>query len=162
MGANQPEPGAAAVSPEQEMLAKIRADLETLLAQYPDLPAASVVQLVQAAAERTAAAPVLKVKRPDRKALAVMLPAISASIGAGVEFTVAAIFDYASADAKLRAALCGKTSRQVGDILRRGNGMLQNGMKLQKIGRGNEGGKWVLVIEKSSPGRHEVVTLSPL
>lgn len=52
MGVNRLEPGAAADSPEQKVLEKIRGDMWALLAQGPELPPTSLARTVQTVAER--------------------------------------------------------------------------------------------------------------
>lgn len=77
----------------------------------------------------------------DRRVLAILLPAISRSIGDAV-FTSVDLQGHAATDGQLRAALGGISRRKLGKLLARCAGLDRDGLCVQRVGSVREGVLW--------------------
>lgn len=77
----------------------------------------------------------------DRKALAILLPSISRSIGDAM-FTAADLQEHAATDDQLRRALGSIGSRKLGKLLARSAGLGLDGVCIERVGTVREGAMW--------------------
>ncbi len=104
------------------------------------------LRALRLATERTGGA---ALSRADRAALAVLLPAIAASVGS-YTFTARELIDHAqAADLELRTAIertlgpiTDGTARRIGKLLKRADGCTLYGFVVVRIGDGRDGALW--------------------